>query len=1027
MYARFGNPGNDVANPETLPFVSLAGVVTPDILANVIDEVRHGDPSLDASERALQAVLALGPAADGVRMLWELDRHGRSDRLDFMPSDPDVAFGGWLIKQVWGDPVPAGGIDMTWSQWTLPNGLRVILVPGKGDTVSIQLRFGDDSGIEREGQRGAVHFAEHLWFRRNLPGGQRFDDLGAAAGARSNAYTTHDTTVYFAEGPVDALPLVLLEKSCRLAHATDPLPHAHFETERNIVLNELKQRDTSASRAQEVLGRTMYPYGHPYHTSVGGRPGDLLSLQPRDIENFMRARQRPNLATLVISGNVNEDHVRDLVTEYFADIEPGNTFTQRAPDVQQRTVDTNDEIFDSVTAPRLHRAWNVPQGGHADLPALTLCSHVLTRRLNDALKNDIVFGAAFVDQRQLGSQFQIVLFLRDDADQGWVEETLNSVSTTFLAQGPTADELASARRTLISSGARTQESSDAIATAAVDCVDKGGDPDCLNVDVQAWHDATPARVRDVAGQWLARGSHTLLVTPGNRAQTPAGRPGPVRNIPWDAGMPDPDLHATPTTVDRTVLPPMPPPGPVNFPAVSRTALPNGLPLVLAPMREGTKARVVFSFDGGRMGDLDPDIGLGAAHVALRVVTQRAGALEGGALEERLENLGLAVTARSREGYSTIALEGPPANLAEGAQIISNMLTDTRFPADLFDQSRAKARDNIDRATVEPDYLGSILMDRLVLGEQHPYGRDPLGEGTEASLAAMTSGKLAQWTQRYLHPSNATIVAVGPFDSGELSSGLAQAFGTVDGARSRSRAVVPVLTQSAHPGMYVLPLDEAQQSRVMLGYPVPRDGNTNEVLHACIDRIIQRRVTRTLREERGLTYGLHPLATTTRDVRMCGFTSAVDNVHGIDALATARSVVSDLLEGRKPVTQEELDLHVLAQRRALATRFQDPSEVESALVTAVDLRSGDDQIVETARVMQGLTSNDVNNALGQMSTSHLTWILVGPSARGATPSGSSETDGQGSGDAEWRLQFTAMGLSQFSTVDPVTGARTVHQL
>ena len=319
------------------------------------------------------------------------------------------------------------------------------------------------------------------------------------------------------------------------------------------------------------------------------------------------------------------------------------------------------------------------------------------------------------------------------------------------------------------------------------------------------------------------------------------------------------------------------------------------------------------------------------------------------------------------------------------------------------------------------------MDRLVLGEQHPYGRDPLGEGTEASLTAMTPGRLALWADRYLHPSNARIVAVGPFDSGKLSSGLAQAFGAVDSAHVRSRPSIPVLTQSAHPGVYVLPIDEGLQSHVMLGYPVPRDSTTNEVLHACIDRIIQRRVTRTLREERGLTYGLHPLATTTRDVRMCGFTSAVDNVHGIDALATARSVVSDLLEGRNPVTQEELDLHVLAQRGALATRFQDPSEVESALVTAVDLRSGDDQIVETARVMQGLTSNDVNNALGQMSTSHLTWILVGPSARGATPSGSSETDGQGSGDAEWRLQFTAMGLSQFSTVDPVTGARTVHQL
>lgn len=1027
VYDQFASQGNGSVNQEALPFALLAGAVRPDILANVVDEVRRGDASLDADARALQAVRALGPADEGVRTLWEIARHGRSDRLDLMTPELDIEFGGWLIKQVFGEPVPPGGVDMTWSDWTLPNGLRVLLVPGKGDVASVQLRFGDGGSIEREGQHGAVHFAEHLWFRRNLPDGRRFDDIFAAAGVTHNAYTNRDTTVYYAEGAVDALPLVLFEKSYRLAHATDPLPLDHFETERNVVLNEVRQRDSVASRAYGVMARMMYPYGHPYHTSVGGRPRDLLSLQAGDMENFMRARQRPNLATLVISGNVDEDHVRGLVTEYFAGIEPGNTFPQRMPDVQPRTVDTSDEMFDSVATPRLYRAWNVPQDGHADLPALMLCADILTHRLKGALENAIVFGVAYVEPRELGSQFQIALYLRDDADQGWVEDTLNSVSRTFLAEGPTEDELNNARRALISRSAQAQASSDAIATAVVHCVDKGGDPDCLNVDVQAWHDATPTGVREVAGQWLARGSHTLLVTPGNRAQSPPDWPGPVRNAPWDAGVPDPGLRATSTGIDRTVPPPMPPPGPVIFPAVSRTELPNGLPLVLAPMREGRNARVVFSFDGGRMGDLDPDIGMGAANLALRVVTQRAGALERKALKEKLGDLDLTITARSKEGYSTIILEGPPTKLAEGAQIVRDMLTDTRFPADLLDQSRARASANIDRVRAEPGLRGGVLMNQLVLGEQHPYGLDPLGEGTEASLAAMTPGQVALWAQRYLHPSNATIVAVGPFQSGELSSGLALSFGAVDGAQERSRAAVPVLAQPAHPGVYVLPIAEGRQSHVMLGYPVPRGGSTDEVLHGCIERIIQRRVKRTLREQEGLTYGLYPLATATRGVRIGGFTTAAANADGIEALVTAWRVVSDLLEGRTPVTQEELDLHLLYQRRVLATRLEDPLEVESALVETVDIQSHDARIDEAAQVMEGLTSDEVNEALRRMSMNHLTWILAGPSAGGADPTGSSETDGQGNEDAELRLRLTAMGLSQFTTVDPETGARTVHQL
>lgn len=1012
LYGRPSDSGSNAANTQALPFASLAGAVSPEILAHVIDEVRHGDASLDPEQLARRAVRALGPAADGVQLVWKLAQHGRTDRLQFMPPDLDLEFGRWLIKQVWGDPVPPGGIDMTWSTWTLPNGLRVILVPGKGDMASVQLRFGDGSAIEREGQHGAVHFAEHLWFRRNLPGEQRFEDLFSAAGVKYNAYTSLDTTVYYADGPLDALPLVLLEKSYRLAHATDPLLPEHFQTERNIVLNELRQRDNTAYRARGVLARALYPYGHPYHTSAGGRPRDLLSLQASDMENFMRARQRPNLATLVISGNVDEDRLRGLVTDYFAGIEPGNTFPQRAPDIQLRTVDTSEEIFDSVATPRLYRGWNVPPDGHADLPALMLCADVLTRRLDTALGGDLSLGVAYVDPRELGSQFQIALYLLGDADQGEVEDTLNGLVRSLLEQGPTEVELDSSRRAFISSGARAQASSDAIATAVVHCVDKGNDPDCLNIDVQAWHDATPGLVRDVARQWLAEGSHTLLVTPGNPARSPSGQPGPARNVPWDVGVPDAGLHATPTDVDRTLLPPIPPPGPVDFPVVSRAELPNGLPLVLAPMREGKNAHVVFIFDGGRTGDLDPDIGMGTANAALRVLIQRAGALEGNALERKLNELELTVGARSKEGYSTIVLKGPPANLAEGARLVGDMLTDARFPSDLLEQARAKARTEIGWMAIEPDLRSRVLVDQLVLGEEHPYGADPMGEGTEASLAAMTPGQLAQWVQRYLHPSNATIVAVGPFDTGELSRGLTQAFGAVDGARERSRTDIPRLTQSAHPGMYVLPIDEGQQSHVMLGYPVPRDGSRNDVVGECIDSIIQRRVKRTLREEKGMTYRVDSLATATREVRMGGFTAAVNNAHAIDALATARSVLSDLLEGRAPVTQEELDLHLLYQRRTLATRFRDPLEVESALVETVDLRSHDARIAEAAQLMEGMTSDEVNNALGRMQMGHLTWILAGPAA----------------GDAvESRLQFTAMGLAQFTTVDPGTGARTVHRL
>ncbi|HEY4143632.1 M16 family metallopeptidase [Pinirhizobacter sp.] len=479
---------------------------------------------------------------------------------------------------------------------------------------------------------------------------------------------------------------------------------------------------------------------------------------------------------------------------------------------------------------------------------------------------------------------------------------------------------------------------------------------------------------------------------------------------------------------------LPPSGPVNFPPVLRRELPNGLPVVFAPMGDGNDARLVFVFDGGRMGDLDPDTRLGVANLALHVLKQRAGKLEGSALDRRLDELGLSVTARATEGYSTIVLAGLEANLVEGTQIVVDMLTDNHFPDELLSQSRARALINIDRLRTNLALRSSALMDTLILGEQHPYGRDPAGEGTRASLAAITGDHLTRWASRCLDWSKATIIAIGPIDVGTLSTGLVQAFGTVDGARERGRADVPVLTQSVHPGMHVLTVDGGDQSEVMLGYPVPRDGSTNDVLSTCIDQIIQRRVKRALREQQGVTYGLRSLATQTRGVRIGGFASSVENSRALDALEEAREVVSGLVEGREPVTQEELDLHAQGYRRALATRFEDPAEVQSVLVAGVDRQIADMDMEQTALVMDALTSADVNAALGNMSMGHLTWVLAGPAAGGENPATTPDPDWQMSesdegqrADAELRLRLTAMGLSQFTTIDPMTGARTVHRL
>src|SRR2546423_1645451 len=98
------------------------------------------------------------------------------------------------------------------TETTLPNGLKVIVVPtGFPNLVGVQIPVQTGSRNEIEpGKSGFAHFFEHLMFRgtpRTPP--DKFRDAMSRAGARDNAGTGDDRTVYYATFAKEHLEEVL--------------------------------------------------------------------------------------------------------------------------------------------------------------------------------------------------------------------------------------------------------------------------------------------------------------------------------------------------------------------------------------------------------------------------------------------------------------------------------------------------------------------------------------------------------------------------------------------------------------------------------------------------------------------------------------------------------------------------------------------------------------------------------------------------------------------------------------------------
>src|SRR6187455_459598 len=148
-----------------------------------------------------------------------------------------------LLPAVIAAQSPARPLEVPFTQFTLPNGLNVILhrdtsVP----VVAVNVWYHAGSANEKVGRTGFAHLFEHLMFEgsKNVKEGQ-FDTLLEAAGGGNNASTANDRTNYYIDAPSNALDLALFLESDRMGYLLDIVSESLVNGQRDVVKNERRQ------------------------------------------------------------------------------------------------------------------------------------------------------------------------------------------------------------------------------------------------------------------------------------------------------------------------------------------------------------------------------------------------------------------------------------------------------------------------------------------------------------------------------------------------------------------------------------------------------------------------------------------------------------------------------------------------------------------------------------------------------------------------------------------------------------------
>jgi predicted Zn-dependent peptidase len=192
---------------------------------------------------------------------------------------------------------------------TLSNGLRVVSEHVTTvQSVSIGLWVGVGSRDEENPVRGISHFIEHILFKgTSRRTAREIADEIESRGGHLNAFTGKESTCFEARVLAEHPPIAMDVLTDMLLNSL--LDPEEIEREKQVVLEEIKMyKDTPEELVHDVFEQTLWRT-HPLGKPVIGTEKTVSSLARPALEQYLRARYRPDRMVVAAAGNVEHEEM----------------------------------------------------------------------------------------------------------------------------------------------------------------------------------------------------------------------------------------------------------------------------------------------------------------------------------------------------------------------------------------------------------------------------------------------------------------------------------------------------------------------------------------------------------------------------------------------------------------------------------------------------------------------------------------------------------------------------------------------
>ena len=924
-----------------------------------------------------------------------------------------VAAGPALAKSKAADPAPIAdlvkAVDIPYEAFTLDNGLRVIVHEDrKAPVVAVSVWYRVGSKHEPKGKTGFAHLFEHLMFNgsENAPN-DFFEPLQQVGATDFNGTTNVDRTNYFETVPTGALDLALFLESDRMGHLLGAVTQEKLDNQRGVVQNEKRQGDNNPyGLLRYEIFENLFPKGHPYHHSTIGSMADLNSASLDDVKKWFTDNYGPNNAVLVLAGDIDVATAKAKVQQWFGDIPRGPSIQAPAASVPTLPAPLAKEVKDLIPTPRVYRMWAIPGLNDAEAVPLQMATAVLgglsSSRLDNAMvRTDPVavsvgaFAQTFEDAGLLIVQADV----KPGTDVDTVGKKLDAEIAKFLANGPTADELQRAAASYLGGTIAGLEAVGGFGGKAVALAEGAlysNDPAYYKVELDRMAKATPEQVTAAARKWMSRPAFSLTYTPGERTEGGENRGGAVTagkqaeavapDRYWNPALgdigPDTGIGVATSIADRSQFPAVADLTALDFPAIERAKLKNGMEVIFARRATVPTINVAVSFDAGYAAD--PHNALGTQSLMLSLMDEGTTNLNSIAFAEAKERLGAQIDATANADETVFSLFALKPNLGASLTLLADYIRNPAFDAKELERVRAQQLNRLKAELNNPNAIASRLMAPMLYGADHPYGIPPSGLGDAKAVEAATRDQLAAFHSAWIRPDNARVFVVGDTTLAEVKKQLDATLGQWKAPKTAKPVKnFDIAIPAPKPRILLFDRPKSPQSVILAGKVLDaKGGDQLEVLRSANDIFggnFLSRFNTNLRETKGWSYGVRSRISGETDRLSWVAVAPVQADRTGDSIKELQKDLTSFLTD-KGVTTQELERTINGSVRELPGSFETSADVLAGLRQIVKFGRPDNYYETLPATYEAMTTAEIDAAARKaLSTDDLVYVVVGDAA------------------------------------------------